>query len=784
MSEERIPNRPLRPLSRRIRRIKLGLARLWRSFSQTAWQPIEPLWTRLERWLGNERVHVLQRCLPHAEQERILVPVSNPGSAANLARMAAAIARTRDAQVILLSVQRLRPGRTLEDIKASARASGQQLGLRDQGKLDPDELENALCDLDADRWPALSSAIAAVNDAQTPVGYSILAAENIGLAIRREAQRLDVSVIVLGWRGSSERNLDENRHLAAPLRAVLEYPPADIMVVGGTGEGVPKRLLVPSVRGRNTPVALDLARGLASEGGHVTALKTMRSESRLSEIEAGARRLREDLELFGAAGLGQLVVRATSRSKGILEAIERGYDGVVMAAPQEPILERLLFGRTQLEVAAASQVPVIVVKRRSSAMVYLGRRIWRLAYDRLPKLSLAERKAVEDEIRAASRPRVDFFMMIGLSSAIAGFGLLLNSPAVIIGAMLVAPLMAAIVGVGLGVVEGDLDLIRRAGAAALKGAVLAIVIGALLGLLRLNMNPIPSEILSRTRPGLLDLGVALASGAAGAYAISRRDVSASLAGVAIAAALVPPLVSSGIGLPLGRFDIFFGALFLYITNFVAIAAAGGVTMLLLGFGPAVEEEEERQVFWRWMLRLGGSLLLVGMGLGFLGFQTWRLAAGDRLAQDAESAARRYVATRMQGAEFDSLDISQRPAFIEPDPLDAPAKLLQESSETFESRSTEIGPTSDIEIETPSEPALQAKLREFFGIGIGAETEVPPLAVELTIRTPNPNRAGLHARGLQDEIALEIGQPVGLEMVMIQTHRIDAREVPETESEEE
>ena len=61
--------------------------------------------------------------------------------------------------------------------------------------------------------------------------------------------------------------------------------------------------------------------------------------------------------------------------------------------------------------------------------------------------------------------------------------------------------------------------------------------------------------------------------------------------------------------------------------------------------------------------------------------------------------------------------------------------------------------------------------------LGALADAPPLAVELTIRTPNPNRAGLHARGLQDEIALQIEQPVDLEMVMIQTHRIDAREVP-------
>ena len=94
-------------------------------------------------------------------------------------------------------------------------------------------------------------------------------------------------------------------------------------------------------RGRNTQVALDLARGLSSDGGHVTALKIMKPDSKLAEIEAGARRLREDLEMLGAAGLGQLVVRAESRSKGILEAIDRGYDGLVMAAPQEPLLERL-----------------------------------------------------------------------------------------------------------------------------------------------------------------------------------------------------------------------------------------------------------------------------------------------------------------------------------------------------------------------------------------------------------------------------------------------------------
>ena len=148
-------------------------------------------------------------------------------------------------------------------------------------------------------------------------------------------------------------------------------------------------------------------------------------------------------------------------------------------------------------------------------------------------------------------------------------GLLLNSPAVIIGAMLVAPLMSAIVGLGLGVVEGDSHLLVAAAWATFRGMILAILIGVFLGLVIPDASATP-EIMARTRPSVLDLGVALASGAAGAYALCRKNVSAGLAGVAIAAALVPPLTTVGIGVALGRGDIAGGALLLLLTNLIAI----------------------------------------------------------------------------------------------------------------------------------------------------------------------------------------------------------------------
>jgi uncharacterized hydrophobic protein (TIGR00271 family) len=221
---------------------------------------------------------------------------------------------------------------------------------------------------------------------------------------------------------------------------------------------------------------------------------------------------------------------------------------------------------------------------------------------------------------------------------------------VIIGAMLVAPLMAAIFGLSLSVVRGDLRLLRLAASATVRGMLLAIFVGGIVGLLYFLIAPgadIQAEILSRTQPNLLDLGVALASGAAGAYALCRKEVSASLPGVAIAAALVPPLAVGGIGLgmwlgglphlgasigaPAGSSGprIAGGALLLFLVNLVAIVAAGGVVFLWLGFRPIPGQQARAQVFQRGVVGTVLMLVAITVPLGILTARTLKQAALNR-----------------------------------------------------------------------------------------------------------------------------------------------------------
>jgi uncharacterized hydrophobic protein (TIGR00271 family) len=160
-----------------------------------------------------------------------------------------------------------------------------------------------------------------------------------------------------------------------------------------------------------------------------------------------------------------------------------------------------------------------------------------------------------------------------------------------------------------GIVQGNTKLLRQAANTTFNGILLAIGTAVVFsfGLTALSF-PIPptSEILGRTQPNILDLMVALASGAAAAYAVSRKEVASALPGVAIAAALVPPLAVVGYGLGTIQFEYAAGALLLFITNLAAIILAGAVTFLSLGFRPPTRAERGEQT------RYGLRMALVAM----------------------------------------------------------------------------------------------------------------------------------------------------------------------------
>lgn len=201
-----------------------------------------------------------------------------------------------------------------------------------------------------------------------------------------------------------------------------------------------------------------------------------------------------------------------------------------------------------------------------------------------------ERRSVISRLFPQGVSRRQFFTRFAslmlLSTAIAVFGILADSTAVVIGAMLVAPLMFPVLGGAAAVVMGwPRRIVSRALLVAV-GSVLSVMLAAVISfIVPGHTDPLPAELMARTSPNLLDLGIALAAGAAGAYGQVRRHAADALTGVAVAVALVPPLAVVGITLQLTEWQLALGALLLFLANVVGIVIAASATFLAAGFVP-------------------------------------------------------------------------------------------------------------------------------------------------------------------------------------------------------
>ena len=204
-----------------------------------------------------------------------------------------------------------------------------------------------------------------------------------------------------------------------------------------------------------------------------------------------------------------------------------------------------------------------------------------------------DQASVLRQVSEAADSRANYLVMVAIAAGIAVIGLLLNSPAVIIGAMLVSPLMGPIAALGFALAMLDVGLGRRAVVSLLTGAVLAVAVGTAVTWCS-PVNEFTSELLARTRPSLFDLVVAILSGLAGGYALIR-GLGGTAVGVAIATALMPPLTTVGYGLATAQWSVLRGALLLFVTNLTAIALSVAAVALWFGFGRgAVHQRFARQ----------------------------------------------------------------------------------------------------------------------------------------------------------------------------------------------
>ncbi len=214
--------------------------------------------------------------------------------------------------------------------------------------------------------------------------------------------------------------------------------------------------------------------------------------------------------------------------------------------------------------------------------------------------------------------------MAMLATVVAAIGLQHNSVAIIIGAMVIAPLLGPNVAMALSTTLGDMLLLRRSFLTALAGIGASMVLSVIFGLL-VHVDPALSEVASRTQVKMGDIAVALASGCAGTLAFTT-GVSAALIGVMVAVALLPPLVTFGLMLGAGHLELAVGALSLFLVNLICVNLAGVITFLAQGIRPASWWEKDRaKKATRIAIGLWVALLavLIGMILWFQGLSMVR-----------------------------------------------------------------------------------------------------------------------------------------------------------------
>ncbi|MEM1369931.1 MAG: DUF389 domain-containing protein [Cyanobacteria bacterium P01_H01_bin.15] len=224
-----------------------------------------------------------------------------------------------------------------------------------------------------------------------------------------------------------------------------------------------------------------------------------------------------------------------------------------------------------------------------------------------------------DKREAASIPSFGFFFLLICATVLATLGLLSNSNAVIIGAMIVAPLMNPILSMSFAIVTANWVLYKRSLMTVALGALSAILVSFGLAVI-LPVNLVDSEVIARSSPSLMDFGVAIAAGAAGAFSLTRHSIASSITGVAIAVALVPPLCVVGIGLGLGEnlignidsialgsLTVSGGAFLLFLSNLAGITFTACLVFLSQSYGSLSKAFKTLLVWLLILISLGGPL---------------------------------------------------------------------------------------------------------------------------------------------------------------------------------
>ena len=393
-------------------------------------------------------------------------------------------------------------------------------------------------------------------------------------------RQLDASLVVVDKQETRRGEMDLGTRLMN--KALCDVI---LMRVGDEAGSQCDNILVPAAGGPHARVALGLVKDVAhNEDAQVTALYVEPEIGEDAE-EVGQCRVEHALREAGVKSDDRVhsrVIVADSVSKGIAAVAEEGFDLLIVGASDRNFMRRTLFSTVPAKLLGGPVPITIAVLRSAKPLAERAREaIDKWLARRVPQLDRSNRIQLFDRLQSGSRWSFDFLALIVLSTAIAALGLIQDSPAVVIGAMLVAPLLTPMLGAGLSLVQGNVPLVKEAARSIVLGFVLALGVGFVIGLLT-PIRSLNHELLARGAPNLLDLAIALLSGAAAAYAVARPNLSGALPGVAIAAALVPPIATSGIAFAIGEYGTATGAAALFGLNLIAIVLGCSTAFYCIG----------------------------------------------------------------------------------------------------------------------------------------------------------------------------------------------------------
>lgn len=495
----------------------------------------------------------------------VVVPIANPKTAPELLSLALSVVQRDGGRVIALAI-------TLSDSDAEER--------RDR----LDTLE-AIVD---EHKPKAKEPEASQNDKkkrdQKPhvtVDFVTRTAVNVARGILDQARESGAELIILGVHKSERGGVV----LGSIAQAVMSAAISDVLVYRYSDSPMFNRISVPVDGSPAARMAVRMAIVFANscQGCPVEAVYVRAGGSPYHEARAIIDKTLDDVP--GRGVVKSRIVTSRNPAAALLEDPDEN-QLIIMGFSRQSDFEKWLDGEDKQMRKVLDEAPgPVLLAVRSVEVVTERQRMLRRAVSWLrPTLTDIEREQIMWDATTNAGIDLDYIVLIVISAMLASLGLLLNSTAVIIGAMLVAPLMSPLNAFGVGLSTARLDLTRRSAVAVIVGLVIASLVGVFMGVIVPLETP-TTEMMSRVSPTLLDAFVALASGVVGSYATARKDIPAALAGVAIAAALVPPICTFGLQLAFGEWQWALGALLLFLTNIICIAVIATGMFVWLGLRP-------------------------------------------------------------------------------------------------------------------------------------------------------------------------------------------------------